>query len=171
MNETTQVPESTALSMEEQERKLGEMAKAEYIAAGQKKLAALKEIEEWDKFFASHGVNPQVQIDRLIASANSAEEANVDAQTVHATRIATKSNAIELGPEHNFVINYAESRSENGFTLEEIVKVAVTEKVISQDTKEDRKQFYDVVIGLKKSGVLVTADLKRDGNTVFCLPK
>lgn len=145
-----------SLSLEEQEKKLSETAKAEYLAAGVKKMAALEKLKEWDAFFAQRGINPQAQIDRLTTAVASTTE---------------QVSAINMNePNNKFVMKYAEEHAKEGFTLGEIVKAALGEQII-KDTKESRQMLYGVVFELRNSGKLADASFQRDSKTVFVLSK
>lgn len=169
---TTLEAAAPAMTMQEQEQQLGKTALAAYLAAGVAKKAARASINEWDAFFAERGVDPQKQIDRLVAAANPAAGGSEQVAVVgqpQAKPVAANTVAMD-GPEAKFVLKYAGEHKTEGFTLDEIVKAAVAEKVIAEETKESRQPFYKIVLNMKNAGTLVDAPFQRDTKTVFILP-
>lgn len=174
--ETIEVPLLDTL--EDQEKKLGDAARTIYLAAGEMKKAARAKLAEWDQFFGDRGINPNRQIERLTAAvaaapaavAGAAEEvAAVPALASHVAVPAATAPA--TGKETEFVMKHAQSQGQGGFTMDEIIKEAVKQKVLTADGKEARQPFYKAILGYKNTGVLVEAEFQRDGKTVYVLPK
>lgn len=168
MTTTDELPETEDTfntSMEEQERQLGETAKTAYLEAGEKKKAALTSLREWEQFFAERGINPQVQINRMLSSAT--------AQTTSEQLVAQmppKSDTTAL-PQHNkmaddFVTNYIGNHTQ-GFTVVELINAAIADKIIADNTKENREPILLIVHSLKNNKKIIEAPNKRNNETVY----
>lgn len=162
-------------TLEDQEKKLAEAARTTYLAAGEKKKAAKEKLAEWGKFFEDRGINPNRQIERLTVAvapapvAGATEEiAAVPALASHAAGAAKTADA--TGKETEFVMKHAQSQGQGGFTMDEIIKEAVKQKVLTADGKEARQPFYKAILTYKNAGVLAEAPFKRDEKTVYILP-